>query len=55
MKRTSWTEAERDSFVSWHESVIAQYPEEIQLELRRARKRWLEGVRITVTVSASDV
>ncbi len=51
MKRTPWTEEERDSLIAWHEGVIAQYPEEIQKELRRARQRFLQGVRITLTVN----
>jgi hypothetical protein len=29
----------------WHESVIAQYPEYLQLEFRRAMTKWLAGVK----------
>jgi hypothetical protein len=46
-KRTSWTLAYRNEFIQWHESVIAQYPEDVQIELRRARIKFLAGVRLS--------
>ena len=34
-----------ESFIAWHESVIAQYPPSIQRELRDSRTKWLQTVR----------
>lgn len=30
-----------DEFIEWHESVISKYSDEVQLELRRARTKFL--------------
>lgn len=51
MRRSAWTQVEKVDFVRWHERRIAEYPEVIQIELRRARTKWLAGVPLT---SASD-
>lgn len=45
-KGAPWTRHVWNSFVTWHESVIAQYPALVQKELRDARTKFLAGVRI---------
>jgi hypothetical protein len=44
MSRTLWTRHDLFLFVEWHESVIAQYPANVQEELRQARRAWLGKV-----------
>lgn len=46
MKRTPWTPNEVGEFIETHEARMAElgYPHDLVLELRRARRRWLEGV-----------
>jgi hypothetical protein len=48
MARTIWTQDEVDELVANHERVLAllAYPEEICRELRRARRKWLESVKV---------
>ena len=43
--RTKWSDNERQEFTEWHEKIISQYSEEIQIELRRARQKWLSKVK----------
>ena len=46
MKRTAWTRAEFDDFITWHESVIAKYPQAVMEELRNARESFMRGIKI---------
>lgn len=39
------TQEQMDDLRQWHESVIAQYPEYLQQELRGAMTKWLAGVK----------
>jgi len=48
MTKTRWTVVERDEFIAWHESVIAQYPVKLRQELQNDRDKWLAGVAIAV-------
>ncbi len=41
-----WTKKEYEELISWHESVISQYPIKIQTELRGYRVRFLSGIEI---------
>lgn len=45
-KRTPWTKAQMDDFNTWHEGVIAQYPEEVRKELRWARLKFVARIPI---------
>jgi hypothetical protein len=51
MARTIWTHEEVDELVANHERVLAMwaYPEEICRELRRARRKFLESVRVRIS------
>lgn len=41
-----WAKKDYDDLINWHESVIAQYPVKIQIELRGYRVRFLTGIEI---------
>lgn len=49
MARTIWTQQEIADLVANHERVLSlwTYPEDVCKELRRARQKWIEGVRIS--------
>jgi hypothetical protein len=40
-RKKTWPKERIQDFIDWHESVIAQYPEAVQTELRTARDHWL--------------
>lgn len=45
-KRTPWTRAQIDEFESWHELIVASYPDDVAKELRQTRRKFMARVPI---------